>query len=316
MNFYKWISDVSKSIQGIACAIVMILGIIAIFSVIILIIKYVKIRPFDIILSTIGGCIFMIPTIWAFNNFVEAKVGMNETQRINRTAIVEQNIKIQELENTIKNLEYAKFNVNGFERIMKLGLLEVEMTQTAFYQRGISDAQSRFFGLGGYENMEYLGVAYHDIKATYGIDLRSIRISTKNENTIIVSNIEPIFMGTSKNNTRWILSEIRKLVRDNNGKISKTDIIDTRETRGIINDEEREILQEYQERLHKGLETAYLNVAVIELAKNFIKTIFLTLNKEIEFDNDENSNALPLLDFINQQLVEKEVELKNTINIK
>jgi hypothetical protein len=27
-------------------------------------------------------------------------------------------------------LEYTKFNVNGFERIMKLGLPEVEMTQT------------------------------------------------------------------------------------------------------------------------------------------------------------------------------------------
>jgi hypothetical protein len=76
----------------------------------------------------------------------------------------------EELENTIRNLESTMFNVQGFEKILELGLLETNLKQPTLVQKrfnkSFSDGLVLKIGAGG-GYYEYLEVRIRDIVAKF-----------------------------------------------------------------------------------------------------------------------------------------------------
>ena len=78
--------------------------------------------------------------------------------------------------------------------------------------------------------------------------------------------------------------------------------------------------KEYEDSVNKGLQTDFMDDAVIKLAKNFIKMILIPLDKKIEFDDNSSTDAISLEEYLTSELKDvendiekKEAENKNTV---
>ncbi|MDR2926320.1 MAG: hypothetical protein LBU76_10320 [Azoarcus sp.] len=124
MSFFNIFSKFSSSMRGFFSFFVMFLSIMVILVIAIFVIKFIKITTIAVIITTVCSCFLMIPVALGFNNFVDSRVGKKERLLENQATIVKQNIVIEGLENTIRNLESTMFNVQGFEKILELGFLK------------------------------------------------------------------------------------------------------------------------------------------------------------------------------------------------
>jgi hypothetical protein len=239
----------------------------------------------------------MVPVTLGFNNFADSRVGKKERILGNQVTIARQNIVIEGLENTIRNLENTMFNVLGFEKILELGLLETNLKQPTItrkrFDEDYSDGLVFKIGAGG-EYYEYLEVMTHDVVAKFGIDLKSVRLSNSKQHsdTIVVSGITPKFLGTTKNDPNWEVQEIRRITLDGNKNMSKVDIMDSKRYQKLIIKFMREGQRLYQQRLNQGLETTFMDESVIKLAENFIKFVLAPLNKNVIFSDIERDDGV------------------------
>jgi hypothetical protein len=281
----------------------MFLSIAAILIVAIIVIIYIKISWLAVTISTVCSCFLMIPATLGFNNFVDSKVEKKGKILENQAMIVKQNILIEGLENTIRELESAMFNVQGFERILELGLLETNLKQTTITRKRFNEKYNTglVFGIGaGGEYYEYLEVMTYFIIAKFGIDLQSIRLSNlqHHSDTIVVSGIVPKFLGTTKNDSRCEVREIRRVTVDGNQNQTKIEIIDSMQYQKIINENMQESQRIYQQRLNQGLETTFMDEFVVKLSESFIRLVLAPLNKNITFSDRERDDGIPLLTYL------------------
>jgi hypothetical protein len=306
MGFLGGFSKFSSSIKGIFSWILMFLSIAAILVIAIIVIKYIKITWVAVIISTFCSCFFMIPITLGFNNFADSKVGKKEKILENQATIIKQNIVIEELENTIRNLESTMFNVQGFEKILELGLLETNLKQPTLVQKrfnkNFSDGLVLKIGAGG-GYYEYLEVRIRDIVAKFGVDLTSIKLSNSKQRSdiIVVSGITPKFLGTTKIDSEPVIREIRRITLDGNQNETKVEIVDSKQYQKLIIKYMEESQKEYQERLSQGLETTFMNESVVKLAENFIKIVLAPLNKNISFSDSDRDDGVFLLEYLEQE---------------
>jgi hypothetical protein len=327
MGFLGNFSKFSSSIRGAFSWFIMFLSIAIILTVTVFVIKHVHITWIAVIISTICSCFLMVPVTLGFNNFVDSRVGKKEKILENQAVILKQNIVIEGLENTIRNLESTMFNVQGFEKILELGLLETNLKQPTIIRKRFNENYSdgMVFGIGaGGEYYEYLEVMTHDIVAKFGVDLKSMRLSNSKQHsdTIVVSGITAKFLGTTKNDPNWEVQEIRRIKLGGNKEPEKIDIMDSKQYQKLIIEHMQESQRIYQQRLNQGLETTFMDESVIKLAENFIKLVLAPLNKNIIFSDRERDDGILLLEYldvekqsINTMLENKKRELLSISNV-
>jgi hypothetical protein len=303
----------------------MFLSITAILIVDVFVIKYINITWIAVVISTACSCFLMVPITLSFNNFVDSRVGKKEIISENQATVVKQNMVIEGLKNTIRNLESTMFNVQGFEKILELGLLETNLKQSTITRERFEEKFSNGLlkiGAGG-EYYEYLEVMTHDIIAKFGVNLKSMRLSNSKQrsDTIVVSGITPKFLGTTKNDSKTEIREIRRTTVDGKNKEKKVDIMESTQHEKLKARYAEESQRKYQERLNQGLETKFMDESVIKLAESFIKLILAPLNKNIVFSDTERDDGVLLLEYldmekqsINIMLENKRVELLSIAN--
>jgi hypothetical protein len=301
MVFFNTFSKFSSSIKGAFSWFIMFLSITAILVVVVVVIMSVKITWLAVIISTISGCFFMVPVTLGFNNFVDSKVGKKKNILENQATIVKQNIVIEGLENTIRNLESTMFNVQGLMKIMELGLLETNLKQPTIQRKRFDENYNTGIIIKGGEYYEYLEVMTHDIVAKFGVDLKSIRLSKQYSDTIVVSGIKPKFLGTTKNDPNWEVQEIRRITLDSQQNKTKIEIMDSKQYQKLIIEYMQESQKNYQQRLNQGLETTFMDESVIRLAENFIKLVLAPLNKNIIFSDTERDDGILLSEYLDQE---------------
>jgi hypothetical protein len=289
----------SSLIKGAFFWFIMFLSIAIILTVTVFVIKYVHIIWIAVIISTICSCFLMVPVIWGFNNIVDSKGGKG---KIKPEEIEKRDIVIEGLENTIRNLENSMFNVQGFEKILELGLLETNLKQSTITRKRLDEKFSKgVFGIGaGGEYYEYLEVMTHDIVAKFGVDLKSIRLSNSKQHsdTIAVSGIAAKFLGTTKIDSYSEIQEIRRIKLDGNKEPEKIDIMDSKHHKNLLIEQMKKSQRKYQQRLNQGLETTFMDKPVIKLAENFIKLFLAPLNKKIIFLDGEHDDGLLFLEYL------------------
>ena len=342
MFFYRVQDKVSMTMSFFVMA-VCIIGI-----VLVLFFASTKLRKINavlaIVLSTALSCILMIPLMTAFNSFVNKKV-VNEVtdsqlaeiearkaqikllaanQELkekekeildNKINMQKQSIEISGLEDSLRVLQNTQLNMQSFKEILELGLLEANLKQTTLYRKQLSGIST---GMGLKADQYYdegLVILTHDIDAKFGVDLKKIKITVSKDfpNILWIKDIQPKFLGASKNKHIKEVAEIRRVDIKNN--IKTYNILNGQSEVKKANQYADLCEQEYQTRLSQGLETNFMNDAVLKLAENFIKLILSPLKKEIRFDSGLDGDTISLEEYIETELKEiraKRLELEDS----
>ena len=315
MGLINKLNNISNMIDGLFGALVMIICIAGILILaILLIIKKVN-KPVAVILQAIGSCALMMPVMWGLNNYVDSRVGGIEQRKVNINTILEQERKIAELQNTIRHIESTGFNLQQFEKILDLGLVETRLQQTIL-SKTIYDKTHRGWLPGSSFDWEYLGVSTHNITAKFGVDLKEVSFynSDNGNNAIMVYGIKSKYLGTSNDSNNVEVSEVRRKMLDNNGTVTETRIDNSGTARTSLIEQERLMSQTYRTRLNQGLQTEFMDETVEKLAEYFIKMILAPLNREVIFTNNAGYGSNSLEDFLRLELDEKNRELQAIIS--
>jgi hypothetical protein len=338
MDILKGWYEITGVIRETASGLVIFGGIAGICGIVVFSIAAVRrvSGVLAILVSALGSCILMIPVIVSFNHLVDSRVEsrlageqraairaqkaeltllatereLREKEKElldNQISLAKQSIRIEGLNDTVRHLESAMFNVQSFEKILELGLLEANLKQTALHRERAGDIQP---GLGinaDYFYDEYLIVSTHDITAKFGVDLNKVRLANSDlaPDTILVSGISSKFLGTGKNITRPEVAEMRRVDLKGRGEMAAINGIKVLNDTASM-DAARQYAQrkdrEYQIRLSQGFETGFMDDSVKKLAENFIKIVLLPLGKNVVFTAAEQEGALPLAAYIQAEL--------------
>jgi hypothetical protein len=303
-----------------------------------------------IIFSTIVSCILMLPLVTSFNQLVtfriegaiidEAKAEIkakraeaeklrneNEISMLTRdkleaeVTMAKQSIEIEALKASNILLERAKLSMESFQQIAELALTQANFTQTLIRKEPITPVKEGWNIFAEYYYDEIFVVIAHDINAKFGIDLKEVKISKIDEKSVVISGVRPKFIGTNKNISDKVISEIRR----NNYKYGVLYSVDRKNDKASIISAENKRMQyesEFQLKVSEGMELAFMDDAIIQLAQNFIKIVFAPLYTNITFDDITRPGALPLMDYLTKELKDnneerfKLLQINDNINIK
>jgi hypothetical protein len=289
-----------------------------------------------IIFSTIVSCVLMVPVITSFNYLAalkvegkiideskaeikaqreqierlkaENKVKMLEREKLeNEITIAKQSIEIEALSNKNMLLERAKLSMQSFQQIAELALTQANFKQTLVKKEPVTSVEAGWGLRADYHYDEILVVSTHDINAKFGVDLKDIKIAKQGEGSVAVSGIRPKFIGADKNLSDTVISEIRR----NNYKNGALHSVDRKNDKASILLAENKRMQyetEFQLKVSEGIELAFMDNAIVQLAQNFIKIVLSPLYDNIAFETAGVPEALPFLDYLTKELKENNEE--------
>lgn len=319
IRFLNWLEQMgSWLLVGVFFAL--LVGLIA------LIVWKVEDRMPAIILTGLVCIICMIPLISSINILIESKekgTAIAEKRaeletlklQVENELIKKQNLELQNdnlnKDITIKNLDdeidmlkNTQFSMNNLNRICEMALLETQLKQTDVRKHTLNSDKGII--ADRVEN-EVLVITTHDINAKFGVDLKKVYVREGDNNKLIISGIESKYIGSDKNISEIKLNEIRE-IKYKNGVISNTSVLNDKENIQKANSYAQLYETEYQKRLSDGLESKFLDDAVIKLSQNFITVILSPLKKDISFDNDSKTDGIPILDYLNNEIENKQKE--------
>jgi hypothetical protein len=355
MNFLNFWYTMVDGVKTATAVLVIGGGIAGIFAIVFFsVLKIRKINPsLAIMASTVLSCFLMVPVISAFNNLVDIKIEGSiidegkaeikaqkaEVEKLkaenkirdlerekleNQITIAKQSIEIEALNDTIKLLENTEISMQSFQKILEVALLQTNLKQTLVRKEPLTTPETGWGFRADYHYDEALVIITHDIQAKFGVDLNEVKVSKLAGNTIAVSGIRSKFIGTSRNVSDTILKEYRTLNFKNN-EVSSVDTKYDSLSRSRVDQEANRYESEFQERLSKGFENkgveseefefGFMNDAVIQLARNFLKIMLAPVYKDIQFIDYEQPGALPLMKYLQKELKENQHQKDELLEI-
>jgi len=296
-----------------------------------------------IIFSTIVSCVLMVPVITSFNYLItlkiegtiideakaeikaqraeaerlksENKAKMLEREKLeNEVTIAKQSIQIEALNASNMLLERARLSMQSFQQIAELALTQARFTETLVKKEPITPIETGWGLRADYYYDEALVIIAHDINAKFGVDLKEVKIAKANDNSVVVSGIRPKFIGASKNQSTAILKEIRR-VDNKYGVQYRVTVKDGKQDLILADNRAAQYETEFQNKLSEGMELAFMDDVIIQLAQNFIKIVFAPIYDNITFDNIERPEALPIMDYLAKELKDNNEEKYNLLKI-
>ena len=293
-----------------------------------------------ILFATVVACLLMVPVGSAFNNLVaeklkrtvideesarvraaRAEVERRKAQNIRRLlekeekeklkTIVMQDITIVELNNRIKLLEGAQMRVQSFQNIRELVLLETDIKETTVRREALPKINQS----SSYTD-EMLAVIVHDITAKFGVDTDKIKVAKLSDDTVIVSGIHAIFIGTTKNEPHTSISEIRRNNLNRDGVVTSTNVLNTGSNVELAASLTETYKSSFSSDLNERKKLKYMDDAVVLLARNFLVLILDNLYSQIIFDERELPGALPLMEFLQKEVEDIRKVQINLMDIK
>jgi phage terminase Nu1 subunit (DNA packaging protein) len=211
-------------------------------------------------------------------------------------------------------LERARLSMQSFQEIAELALTQANFSQTLVRKEPVSPIETGYGLLADYYYDEALVIIAHDINAKFGIDLKEVKIAKAQDNSVVVSGIRPRFIGANQNESKTLVKEIRRV--DNKfGVPYRVRIKDQRQDVALADIKADQYELEFQKKLSEGMEMAFMNNAIVQLAQNFIKIVLTPLYSNIVFNNVDAPEALPLLDFLTKEINENNEEKYRLLQI-
>lgn len=304
-----WAAFLGK-IQSFGGWLFVIICLIVLIVLLAFVIWKVKNRIAAIIITAAGCIICTIPLISSINFMAETKAKKLEVSKTNsklQKELVSKEITIENLNNEIILLKNTQLNMNSLNKIFQVALLETQLRQTDVHKEIISEKDGKGVFADRIEN-ECLVISTHGINAKYGVDLKNIFIYEDEKNVLHVSGIKPKYIGSDKNETDKILSEIRQ-VQYKDGVVNSVSVLSDKQSLRKASKFSDEYEKEFQKKLSDGLETEFMDEATRKLAENFIRITLAPLKKEIEFSPDKVKHSVSIIDYLNASIARKEKEV-------
>jgi hypothetical protein len=323
-------------IQGAAALLVSIACLAGIIFVIWASVFKIKNHQAAIVASSLICCIIMIPLVISLNFYIrktvettilneeetkvskiraENKARLLEKQRLeNEVIIAKQSIEIEALNRKNILLERARLQLQGFQQIAELALTQADIKYNLIRLEPTTPIEKGWNIRAEYYRDEVLVVSSYDINAKFGIDLKDVNVTKINNNSVVVSGIRPKYIGTNKWERNNLIKEIRR-VDYKYGELFRTRILDARQDVILADNKEQQFDLEFNRRVKEGMELAFMNDVIIQLAQNFIKIVLAPVYDSIIFDNIIHPESLPLMEYLAKELKENNEEKYNLLQI-
>ena len=297
----------------------------------------IKNQKAAVIISSVVCCIIMIPLITSLNYYVrkaavisilneeenevakiraENKARVLEKQRLeNEVLIAKQSIEIETLNKKNILLDRARLQLQGFQQIAELALTQANFKYNLVRLEPTTPIEQGWKILADFYHDEILVVSSYDINAKFGIDLKEVKVTKTDNNSVTVSGIRPRFIGTNKWERNNMVKEIRR-VDYKYGKRFRTRILDARQNEILADIKEQQFDLEFNRRISEGLEMTFMDDVIIQLAQNFIKIVLAPVYDNIIFDKVNRPEALPLMEYLAKELKENDEEKYNLLQMK
>jgi hypothetical protein len=239
----------------------------------------------------------------------EARERLRETQSLREKA----EKRCLEAEREIARLESMRINVEAFQPIIKLGLMEVETSVKDYQYQVLGDETPETWYRKGYRDV-YMGVVEIPLKAQLGIDLQKVRVWTGQDNRLMVAGITMTTTTDTAEGAEWKLYEVRReFIKDEKCVSFEGEAHDTRTTQ---HSQEQE--QQVRNRLKQGQDFKHFEVGLIRAAQQVLRVMLAPLGKEISFPSSavpESQELFPFLADHNKRLTDKISDLDKERNI-
>ena len=208
--------------------------------------------------------------------------------------------KIKSLNEEIELLKSARLSMQQMSRICEVALLETALRQIDVQKEHLNSRKGAGI-LADTITEESLVIQTHDVNAKFGVDLQKVKVR-ETDGGLLISGIKSKYIGSDRNITTHILSEIRKV--EAKGSAITTTIFNSAADKELARQKEISAEKRFQERLSDGAALGFMDSAVEKLAENFIIAILAPLEKPISFVKDD-SDGEPILDFLKAEIDEK-----------
>lgn len=274
---------------------------------------FVPTKVLGVFLSAVG----CFAAGWVFAVFLSRTVQLGaserETNESLRSQLADKTETNARLENEIADLrteklrlERQRIDINAIRPVLKLGLMEADMSI-----KDVKTAWMNDFDSGGLfssaTRSQYVGVLQRSFKATYGVDLSKLRIREDGD-CLRVAGISAESLGIKDDETEWIVRQIQKYrlkeISETSGgpmpvpnpttgfksgetyyEIDKSapfeGLIDLNATADASGRQEKEL----RDRLNRGIGEEFRNVNsyIRDMAGGFIRVLFAPVKKPVVF---------------------------------
>lgn len=330
MDFFDGMKE--TMLQGLMIAVIAV----CFLLIIVIVFKAAKGRKegfASFIFVVFSSCILMIPATLASSTLV--KIGVRkaiknvaeaelknikleiQNKQLEKENLEKQNkIIVQELEMNSLNkqlnlLKASQVSAMQFKSIAEIALIKTNIQQTKVWHEPVSEVTTGWGLMADYYRDNILVVNTYDIDAKFGIDFNKIKIKKINNDKILVTGIEPTYIGASKNIKDAQIKEIRRYDYNKDRILKRVSIKDDNASVNLADQLANELDKEYQNSLKNMENWSYLTDAIVSLGQNFVKMIFGAVYSEIEFSDNLDDDFLPMKDYIS-----KEIELNTKRSIE
>ncbi len=238
------------------------------------------------------------------STFMKKVNGNNELDRKELDILLkEEKIKNEQLKAEVENLKHAALNVQSFKEISELNLVKTDMESTIVHTKSVKDPEKGAFKMTG---EEYWLVSLYDYKGIkFGVDLNNISVLPEG-NDLRIFGLKGKYMGVEDfNEPNDVLCEIRSYEFKDGEKINIKVLTDKKT---LADEMAKEYHKEDTERFKKAVDNYdWIMDSCFETGKAFIETFLKPLNKNLKFENPDETNekAIPLQDYLSHQIEEK-----------
>ena len=257
-------------------------------------------------------CAFFAKAIGLAKEEGSSEKKLEEELRKTKEAKASAENRAAELENENARLKNQRIDINAVRPVLKLGLVEAEMSVKDVKVAWMNDFDSE--GMGPIKSIyhatrsQYVGVLERSFKAAYGVDLMKLKIREE-DNRIRVVGIEPESLGFKDDETTWLVRQTQtyrlKATNETDGgpmpaadpatgfksgeKYYEIDraqpfkgSLDLNKTATFCERQEKELAR----RLNNGVGEDFrsVNFYIRQMAEGFIRMLLAPVKKPVEFD--------------------------------
>lgn len=201
-------------------------------------------------------------------------------------ALKEQSKLLSELE----RIKSQQLQLQQIHSVMKLTLLEVDLTLTDFKQMDLGE---RGKALGGKTSTQYVGVLRKKVNAMLGIDLSKVLVKQVGK-TLFVGHLHAQYQGVSADSEEWLFRQLQ-MHEDNVLFPNKINISLDGMPLMQAGDQHREDLNA---RIKNGVELKAFDQAIEKMAEQWMKLVFAPMGFAVQLADLDD--GILLMDFLKQ----------------
>lgn len=201
-------------------------------------------------------------------------------------------------------LENLSFNMVTYQDVLKMCFRDYQQEgiikqREQFNEEDYSNPIKKLFEMPSKNYDEVLSIIDWFVTYQRGVNLKNIKISKVNEDTVIISGITPEFTTPPRFEYKDFCTEIRHVKLDKNGETKQITIENGEKAHSVLNKKTAEYKKILEESFSKGGNTDEDAVEIKNRAQDFIRIILQPIYKNVEFEEKAiSSDALPFLDFL------------------